>query len=149
MTRDVLLQGINLTRRWGGLVAVNNVSISLKRGQVHGVIGTNGAGNPRSSTCFQASSHPPLVKLSCWDKTCRTGLSRVVRVQAWAVVTNATPSSPASLCSKTAASRRKRNTNKHGPFGAAPTAMPPRAAWRKMWPRVWAWATPLSVKLVF
>jgi branched-chain amino acid transport system ATP-binding protein len=44
MTRDVLLQGINLTRRWGGLVAVNNVSISLKRGQVHGVIGTNGAG---------------------------------------------------------------------------------------------------------
>jgi branched-chain amino acid transport system ATP-binding protein len=44
MTGDVLLQGINLTRRWGGLVAVNNVSISLKRGQVHGVIGTNGAG---------------------------------------------------------------------------------------------------------
>jgi branched-chain amino acid transport system ATP-binding protein len=44
MTRDVLLQGINLTRRWGGLVAVNNVSISLKRGQVHAVIGTNGAG---------------------------------------------------------------------------------------------------------
>lgn len=44
MTGDVLLQGINLTRRWGGLVAVNNVSISLERGQVHGVIGTNGAG---------------------------------------------------------------------------------------------------------
>jgi len=44
MTRDVLLQGINLSRRWGGLVAVNNVSISLTRGQVHAVIGTNGAG---------------------------------------------------------------------------------------------------------
>ena len=38
MTRDVLLQGINLTRHWGGLVAVNNVSISLNRGQVHGAV---------------------------------------------------------------------------------------------------------------
>jgi branched-chain amino acid transport system ATP-binding protein len=44
MTHPVLLEGINLTRRWGGLVAVNNVSISLTRGQVHAVIGTNGAG---------------------------------------------------------------------------------------------------------
>ena len=44
MTHDVLLQGRNLTRRWGGLVAVNNVSLSLTRGHVHAVIGTNGAG---------------------------------------------------------------------------------------------------------
>jgi branched-chain amino acid transport system ATP-binding protein len=41
---DVLLQGINLTRRWGGIVAVNDVSIELARGGVHAVIGTNGAG---------------------------------------------------------------------------------------------------------
>lgn len=44
MSRDVLLRGINLTRRWGGLVAVNDVSIALTRGSVHAVIGTNGAG---------------------------------------------------------------------------------------------------------
>jgi branched-chain amino acid transport system ATP-binding protein len=44
MTSDVLLRGINLTRRWGGLVAVNDVSIALTRGSVHAVIGTNGAG---------------------------------------------------------------------------------------------------------
>jgi branched-chain amino acid transport system ATP-binding protein len=44
MSRDVLLRGINLTRRWGGLVAVNDVSIALARGSVHAVIGTNGAG---------------------------------------------------------------------------------------------------------
>jgi branched-chain amino acid transport system ATP-binding protein len=44
MSRDVLLRGINLTRRWGGLVAVNDVSIALTRGCVHAVIGTNGAG---------------------------------------------------------------------------------------------------------
>lgn len=41
---DILLRGKNLTRRWGGLVAVNNVSLDLERGKVHAVIGTNGAG---------------------------------------------------------------------------------------------------------
>jgi branched-chain amino acid transport system ATP-binding protein len=43
-TSDILLRGQGLTRRWGGLVAVNDVSIALARGEVHAVIGTNGAG---------------------------------------------------------------------------------------------------------
>jgi branched-chain amino acid transport system ATP-binding protein len=41
---DVLLRGTDITRRWGGLVAVNKVSLTLERGSVHAVIGTNGAG---------------------------------------------------------------------------------------------------------
>ena len=41
---EVLLRGRGITRRWGGLVAVNQVSIDLVRGSVHAVIGTNGAG---------------------------------------------------------------------------------------------------------
>jgi branched-chain amino acid transport system ATP-binding protein len=41
---EILLRGINITRRWGSLVAVNDVSIELERGTVHAVIGTNGAG---------------------------------------------------------------------------------------------------------
>ena len=41
---DVLLRCRELTRRWGGLVAVNEVSLALVRGHVHAVIGTNGAG---------------------------------------------------------------------------------------------------------
>ncbi len=43
-SNDILLRGLDITRRWGGLVAVNKVSIELQRGTVHGVIGTNGAG---------------------------------------------------------------------------------------------------------
>ena len=41
---EVLLRGRNLTRRWGGLVAVNEVSLDIERGAIHAVIGTNGAG---------------------------------------------------------------------------------------------------------
>jgi branched-chain amino acid transport system ATP-binding protein len=41
---DVLLRGVKITRRWGGLIALNNVSLDVARGNVHAVIGTNGAG---------------------------------------------------------------------------------------------------------
>ena len=44
MNGEVLLRGKNITRRWGGLVALNQVNVELARGQVHAVIGTNGAG---------------------------------------------------------------------------------------------------------
>ena len=44
MSADVLLRGHALTRRWGGLVALNQVSLELERGTLHAVIGTNGAG---------------------------------------------------------------------------------------------------------
>ncbi len=41
---DILLRGKNISRRWGGLLALNDVSIDVARGTVHAVIGTNGAG---------------------------------------------------------------------------------------------------------
>ncbi len=44
MNGEILLRGKNITRRWGGLVALNQVNVELARGQVHAVIGTNGAG---------------------------------------------------------------------------------------------------------
>ena len=39
-----LLRARDISRRWGGLVAVDRVSIELGRGELHAVIGTNGAG---------------------------------------------------------------------------------------------------------
>ncbi len=41
---DVLLRAHEITRRWGGLLAVDRVSVELEHGAVHAVIGTNGAG---------------------------------------------------------------------------------------------------------
>lgn len=40
----MLMRAQGLTRRFGGLVAVNDVSLALPQGSVHAVIGTNGAG---------------------------------------------------------------------------------------------------------
>ena len=39
-----LLSARDITRRWGGLVALDRVSIDLQRAQVHALIGPNGAG---------------------------------------------------------------------------------------------------------
>jgi branched-chain amino acid transport system ATP-binding protein len=44
MPPDILMRGRDLTRTFGGLTAVDRVSIELARGAVHAVIGTNGAG---------------------------------------------------------------------------------------------------------
>ena len=41
---DVLLSAKNLTKRFGGLAAVNDVSVDLWEGRIHAVIGPNGAG---------------------------------------------------------------------------------------------------------
>jgi branched-chain amino acid transport system ATP-binding protein len=44
MSGEVLLRATGVSRRFGGLVAVDRVSLELQRGTVHAVIGTNGAG---------------------------------------------------------------------------------------------------------
>ena len=41
---EVVLEVRNMTRRFGGLVAVNDVSFSVLRGEIFGLIGPNGAG---------------------------------------------------------------------------------------------------------
>ena len=41
---EVLLSAKNLVKRFGGLAAVNDVSVDLMRNHIHAVIGPNGAG---------------------------------------------------------------------------------------------------------
>ncbi|HEY3585015.1 MAG TPA: ATP-binding cassette domain-containing protein, partial [Casimicrobiaceae bacterium] len=44
MPADILLRADGVSRHFGGLVAVDDVSLALVRNEVHAVIGTNGAG---------------------------------------------------------------------------------------------------------
>ena len=48
-TTDLVIDVRNVTKRFGGLLAVNNCSLSVKRGSITGLIGPNGAGK---STLF-------------------------------------------------------------------------------------------------
>ena len=82
---EVLLKGESITRRWGGLVAVDRVSIALARGEVHAVIGTNGAGkstliNILSGEIPPSSGRVELLgqDVTAWPqpKRARAGLGR-------------------------------------------------------------------------
>jgi branched-chain amino acid transport system ATP-binding protein len=84
-TPDVLLRGHGITRRWGGLVALDNVSIELERGAVHAVIGTNGAGkstliNILSGEIAPSDGHVELLgqDVTPWaqPRRARAGLGR-------------------------------------------------------------------------
>lgn len=44
-----LLTVRNMSKRFGGLTAVDNVSLSINKGEIYGLIGPNGAGK---TTCF-------------------------------------------------------------------------------------------------
>ena len=44
MVNEVLLEAVNLSKLFGGLVAVDNVSIQIKKQTMHAIIGPNGAG---------------------------------------------------------------------------------------------------------
>ncbi len=82
---EVLLRGRDITRRWGGLVAVDRVSLELERGSVHAVIGTNGAGkstliNILSGEIPPSSGQVELLgqDVTAWSqpKRARAGLGR-------------------------------------------------------------------------
>jgi branched-chain amino acid transport system ATP-binding protein len=40
----MMLEVAGLTRRFGGLIAVNSVTLSVTQGEIRGLIGPNGAG---------------------------------------------------------------------------------------------------------
>ena len=66
-----LLEVQGLTRRFGGLVAVNDLSFSLERGEVLGIIGPNGAGKTTAVNLISGVLKPTTgsVRLSGEDVT--------------------------------------------------------------------------------
>jgi len=60
---DVLLRARELTRRWGGLIALNKVSLELERCSVHAVIGPNGAGKSTLINVLSGEIDPSSGKI--------------------------------------------------------------------------------------
>jgi branched-chain amino acid transport system ATP-binding protein len=61
---EVLLQAEGLTKRFGGLAAVNNVSLTLQRNQLHAVIGPNGAGKSTLTNLLSGDLPPTQGRIT-------------------------------------------------------------------------------------
>lgn len=74
MSETPLLEVRNVSRRFGGLMAVSNVSLQVARGEIVGLIGPNGAGK---STLFNliAGALPPTNGTIHFDGEDITGLT--------------------------------------------------------------------------
>jgi branched-chain amino acid transport system ATP-binding protein len=54
---SILLQANNVTKRFGGLVAVNDFSVSIPKGSIVSIIGPNGAGKTTFFNCISGFYH--------------------------------------------------------------------------------------------
>jgi branched-chain amino acid transport system ATP-binding protein len=80
-----LLELNGVTKRFGGLTAVNNVTFSVEEGEIFGLIGPNGAGKSTLLNCLAGATRPNAgtIRLDGHDTTglpadrmCRLGIGR-------------------------------------------------------------------------
>lgn len=55
---DAILEASSVTKRFGGLVAVDGVSLSVRRGEIVGIIGPNGAGKSTLLSVISGTEKP-------------------------------------------------------------------------------------------
>ena len=85
MTAHTLLRAFHISKAFGGVQALKDISITLNRGEIYGLIGPNGAGKTTLFNCLTGLYVPdsgqfvfddqPLVS-NAPDKTVRQGIAR-------------------------------------------------------------------------
>ena len=81
----MLLETIDVTKRFGGLTAVNSVNLQVEQGEIVGIIGPNGAGKTTFLNCIAGFYGPTEGKILyegkditgfAQEKLCHMGISR-------------------------------------------------------------------------
>ena len=66
---DIILDVRNVTKRFHGLVAVNEVTFQLRRGEILGLIGPNGAGKTTLVGMVNGTLQPTSGDILAWSST--------------------------------------------------------------------------------
>ena len=62
MNKEIAIQAEQITKIFGDFTAVDHISFEVKKGEIFGFLGANGAGKPLQCACFADFLHPLLVK---------------------------------------------------------------------------------------
>ncbi len=85
----VLLETVHLTKRFGGLVANDDINFHVKEGELVGLIGPNGAGKTTFFNCVTGFYHPDEGRvlfqgrdITGWtpERICKAGIARTFQV---------------------------------------------------------------------
>ena len=86
----MILETEGLTKRFGGLTAVNNVSLKVNEGEIFAIIGPNGAGKTTFLNCITGTLKPTEGRVmflgredlegSKPEQMCRLGMSRTFQI---------------------------------------------------------------------
>ena len=85
----MILEATDVVKNFGGLTAVNRVSLQIAEGQVIGLIGPNGAGKTTFLNCLAGSLKPSAGTVrflgadatgASADQMCRKGMSRTFQI---------------------------------------------------------------------
>lgn len=89
LKNPIILQTENVVKQFGGLVAVDNISIELHEGEILGLIGANGAGKTTLFNMISGSFRPTSGKIFFNgiridklppNKICKLGLGRTYQI---------------------------------------------------------------------
>ena len=89
LKNPIILQTENVVKQFGGLVAVDNISIELHEGEILGLIGANGAGKTTLFNMISGSFRPTSGKILFNgiridklppNKICKLGLGRTYQI---------------------------------------------------------------------
>ena len=84
-----LLRVMNLSKRFGGLLALNDLSFSLAEGEILGLIGPNGAGKTTCFNCIAGAMRPTSGRILLHgrdlvglrpNRICRWGIARTFQI---------------------------------------------------------------------
>jgi branched-chain amino acid transport system ATP-binding protein len=85
----LVLEGSGVTKRFGGLVAVDGVDLAVREGEIVGLIGPNGSGKTTLFNCIAGFDQPEAGRLSFLgqslvgrspDRVCRLGIARTFQL---------------------------------------------------------------------
>lgn len=74
---EQILKTRNLTKRYGHFTAVNDLSFSLQKGDIYGLIGKNGAGKTTLLKMVSGLTAPASGEIELFGQTSESGLNRV------------------------------------------------------------------------